>query len=792
MKITGLKLGVLIVLTLFHWMNAPAQNTAFTYQGRLTGSGTPATGSFDLRFALFDAANAGSQVGSSLTNSPVIISNGLFTVTLNFGPSAFDGSPRWLEIGVRTNGGGAFRILPSRQAIASAPYSLFASRAGTMSWSGLTSVPAGFADGVDDMANYTAGSGITINGSQIAVRFDANGTSTNVSHADHTHVGAAWLAWANLAGIPAGFADGVDGDTTYSAGSGLGLAGTQFSVNFAGDGVAATAARSDHGHVGAPWLNWTNLAGIPAGISNSYTAGAGLLLSGSQFSANFAGNGSATTVARSDHSHVLDWSALTGVPAGFSDGADNDTTYSAGTGLALAGTQFSVNFAGNGTATTSARSDHNHTNQSWFSWANLAGIPAGFADGVDNGTTYTAGTGITLSGSQINVSFDSNGTSTNVSHADHSHVGASWLNWANLAGIPAGFSDGADNDTTYSAGTGLALAGTQFSVNFAGNGTATTSARSDHNHTNQSWFSWANLAGIPAGFADGTDNDTAYTAGNGLALAGNQFNVNFAGNGAANSAARSDHNHHGQTWLGTNYDGLIAQTTATNGTGLHGLANIGTDGYGVFGEASNGFGVVGSGGRYGVYGYSAFGFSLFGQSGGNQFFPQLVLLQETPSESCRIRMGTTGWPQWNIAVTSGATPRMEFFNGSTNVMIVDFLGNVSAKTFTPSSDRNIKDRFRDLDPRDVLAKVAQLPIQTWIFKDDPDVRHVGPMAQDFYAAFNVGPDDKHIATVDADGVALAAIQGLNEVVQEKDAKITALEKRLAELEKLVATLATKR
>ena len=65
------------------------------------------------------------------------------------------------------------------------------------------------------------------------------------------------------------------------------------------------------------------------------------------------------------------------------------------------------------------------------------------------------------------------------------------------------------------------------------------------------------------------------------------------------------------------------------------------------------------------------------------------------------------------------------------------------------------------------------------------------MAQDFHAAFGLGADDKHIATVDADGVALAAIQGLNEKLKEKDAKIEAMEKRLADLEELIKSLTHK-
>jgi len=92
----------------------------------------------------------------------------------------------------------------------------------------------------------------------------------------------------------------------------------------------------------------------------------------------------------------------------------------------------------------------------------------------------------------------------------------------------------------------------------------------------------------------------------------------------------------------------------------------------------------------------------------------------------------------------------------------------------------------------VLEKVVALPLSSWNYKADTTTRHVGPMAQDFYAAFNVGPDDKHIATVDADGVALAAIQGLNQKLNERDAKIEDLEKKLDALQAMVNQLAEKK
>jgi carbonic anhydrase len=115
-----------------------------------------------------------------------------------------------------------------------------------------------------------------------------------------------------------------------------------------------------------------------------------------------------------------------------------------------------------------------------------------------------------------------------------------------------------------------------------------------------------------------------------------------------------------------------------------------------------------------------------------------------------------------------------------------------------------------LDDAAVLAKVAALPVTEWSYSSEHGVRHVGPMAQDFYAAFRVGEDDRHITSIDEDGVALAAIKALyaenartqaeNSKTQAVNAKMqadnaslhsenAALRDRLAALEKKVAALA---
>ncbi|HZO93507.1 MAG TPA: tail fiber domain-containing protein [Candidatus Baltobacteraceae bacterium] len=91
-------------------------------------------------------------------------------------------------------------------------------------------------------------------------------------------------------------------------------------------------------------------------------------------------------------------------------------------------------------------------------------------------------------------------------------------------------------------------------------------------------------------------------------------------------------------------------------------------------------------------------------------------------------------------------------------------------TWASLSDRNAKTNIVPLDDETVLAKLDALPISRWSYKTEHGVRHVGPMAQDFYAAFNVGEDDRHITSIDEDGIALAAIKALHSRVASLDAE----------------------
>ncbi len=110
-------------------LNLSAQGTAFLYQGRLSDNGSAASGKYDLRFALYDAAVSGNAIGGSQTNFAVPVTNGLFMTNVDFG-AVFTGTNYWLSIGVRTNGNlGAFTLLTPRQAILPTPYAIFANTA---------------------------------------------------------------------------------------------------------------------------------------------------------------------------------------------------------------------------------------------------------------------------------------------------------------------------------------------------------------------------------------------------------------------------------------------------------------------------------------------------------------------------------------------------------------------------------------------------------------------------------------------------------------------------------------
>jgi hypothetical protein len=130
------------------------------------------------------------------------------------------------------------------------------------------------------------------------------------------------------------------------------------------------------------------------------------------------------------------------------------------------------------------------------------------------------------------------------------------------------------------------------------------------------------------------------------------------------------------------------------------------------------------------------------------------------------------------------------FTGGTNDITYTgaFLG-AGTSAWAAYSDRTGKDEIIAVDPEEVLRKVVAMPVSTWQWKTEPGaIRHMGPMAQDFHAAFGLGSSEKQIVTIDADGVALAAIQGLNAKLEATVATVAEQARENAQLRADLAEL----
>lgn len=176
--------------------------------------------------------------------------------------------------------------------------------------------------------------------------------------------------------------------------------------------------------------------------------------------------------------------------------------------------------------------------------------------------------------------------------------------------------------------------------------------------------------------------------------------------------------------------------------------------------------------------------------------PEMLEIQNSVDNMARIRFDDGSGQQWNIGGGSGDTFAIfDPSNGISEFILTD-TGNLTITgALTQNSDVNAKANFKAVDAQQVLSKVAELPVTTWNYLESPDFIHMGPMAQDFYAAFGLGINERGIAPLNLASVALVSIQGLNEAVQEKDTEISqlkeenaALATRLANLEALVSSL----
>lgn len=300
--------------------------TAFTYQGQLINGGTAQNGPCDFRFKLFTASSGGSQVGSTQTLSGVSVSNGLFTVAIDFG-AVFVGQARWLETSVTCPSGGSFTTLSPRQALTATPNAMYAENASVKS-DGATINGNGTVDAplaITNPLSLSQGSGTaTITGANSGGIGVFGDSSAGDGVHGHTTSGPA----AGVAGVNDSFGAGVygqsngggaglygngtaTGDGVYGRGDGAnGVEGfSQFGTGVRGssgtgygvwgssttfDGVHGdTASNGNSGVAGVNSGQGNGVYGYSAGDPNSFDSGDGVHAVGTaSCSGQFCGNGS--------------------------------------------------------------------------------------------------------------------------------------------------------------------------------------------------------------------------------------------------------------------------------------------------------------------------------------------------------------------------------------------------------------------------------------------------------------------------------------------------------------------
>ena len=439
-------------------------------------------------------------------------------------------------------------------------------------------------------------------------------------------------------------------------------------------------------------------------------------------------------------------------------------------------------------------------------WSGLSGVPAGFADGVDNDTTYTAGIGLTLIGGQFGLDVPYS--------LPQSCANGQLPKWNGSAWACAN-----DNDTTTFwslSGNAATTPGTnflgttdnqalEFKVNnfrvlrlepnaaspniiggFSGNSVtagvygATIGGGGESTGTNRVTDDYGTVGG---GFNNQAGNGSGSTSDRNHATVGGGINNTASGYSATVGGGWSNTASNFAATVGGGYNNTASGYSATVGGGYNNTASdsIATVGGGINNTASNFAATVGGGYNNTASGsYATVGGGRDNTAAGNYSFVvgRRAKNNDTNHKGVFLFADSTD-ADFNSTLANEFAARA---NGGFRFVSSSGTCTTTGGGWSCTSDRNAKTNFAMVDARQVLLKVSGLPIQTWSFKDNTAIRHMGPMAQDFHTAFGLGQDDKTISTIDLDGVALASIQGLYHLLQEKDAEIAVLEKQVATLQ----------
>jgi trimeric autotransporter adhesin len=742
MKIQILRVAfvVLATLQLLHSIGL-AQGAVFTYQGRLNDGGSAARGKYDFRFRLASDSQGSNYIGSAVLVDAVQVTDGLFTATLDFG-SVFTGSNYWLEVDVRTNGAAGYTALSPLQALTAVPYAQYA----------LT--PAGPAGppGLQGPPGTPGAQGIP---------------------------GPAGVSPFGLADTNAVYLIGFVGIGRTNPASALDVNGTVSANNFVGNGAGLTSLNS------AALANGT-ITGVQ--LANG-TVSTGQLSDGAVNGSKIA-DGSVTPADLN----------LTGFGTTFWLAGGNIGTTA---GLQFLGTSDNQPLELKAFGTRALRIEPNTNGAPNM----IGGSPVNFVDSGIVGATIGGGGTVTtnffLGGGSNHVSaiFGTiGGGRMNTVAADHSTIGGGLLNTVQAFAYDSVIGGGAGNTIqsnayrpVISGGSGNTSAANYSTI---GGGLANViqsnsdSAAIGGGYNNSVSGQYATIPGGYNNVAAGAYSFAAGRYANALhegsfVWADDSSSTPFASTLPYQFSVRAHYGARFETaGLGMSIDGeRVATFTAPHTFGsdlaIQGNLQLGATAgdyrqLQLFGGNSLGF-------LFGSYPYFGDGvhlcYNFYADGAGN---PHVI---NPGGGTARI---TAGYGQAVLAVGQAG------FGPNQIRLVAEYSGVSVYGTFNNLSDRNAKQDFAPVSSAQILNEVLHLPISQWSYKEDPTTRHIGPVSQDFYSIFNIGTDERHLAPIDEGGVALAAIQGLNQRVTEKEAEVRNLQNRLDELQAVVNRLAAKK